>query len=81
MLGSLTQNDKFFGRQNILQKLDELLLPRHDTIVSAEDGVLKHVTLCGMGGLGKTEIAIEYAFTRRDKFDAIFWIRADALSK
>lgn len=38
---------------------------------------MKHIALCGMGGLGKTEIAIEYVYSCRGKFDAIFWIRAD----
>jgi hypothetical protein len=30
-----------------------------------------------MGGTGKTEIVIEYAYSRREKFDAIFWVSAD----
>jgi hypothetical protein len=34
-----------------------------------------------MHGLGKTEIAIEYAFTRKTRFDAVLWIRADDSSK
>ena len=80
-MGSLTRNPKFFGREDIMDRLDDILLPNNVATVSSEDATLKHVALCGMGGLGKTEIAIEYAFTRKDKFDAIFWIRADALSK
>lgn len=27
-----------------------------------------------MGGLGKTELAVEYIHTRKSKFDAIFWV-------
>lgn len=34
-----------------------------------------------MGGLGKTEVAIEFAYSRRMAFDAIFWIRAEDASK
>lgn len=30
-----------------------------------------------MGGIGKTQAAVEYVFTRRSKFDAIFWLHAD----
>lgn len=30
-----------------------------------------------MGGLGKTQIAAQYVFTRQEHFDAIFWLSAD----
>lgn len=39
------------------------------------------MVLCGIGGIGKTSIAIEYVFSRKDKFDAIFWIRAEEPEK
>ena len=29
-----------------------------------------------MGGLGKTQIAIEYVYSRKHEFDAIFWVHA-----
>lgn len=29
-----------------------------------------------MGGIGKTDLAVEYAFSRRNKFDAILWLDA-----
>src|SRR4051794_34255519 len=31
-----------------------------------------YLVLCGMGGIGKTELAIEYVLSRLDKYDAIF---------
>ncbi|KAK6855173.1 hypothetical protein PG995_008705 [Apiospora arundinis] len=34
-----------------------------------------------MAGLGKTEVAIEYAYSRQDLFDCIFWVRAEDISK
>ncbi len=37
----------------------------------------KTYVLCGMGGIGKTESAIEYMYTRSTQFNAIFWIFAD----
>ncbi|KAK0102667.1 hypothetical protein ONS95_006270 [Cadophora gregata] len=77
MMDTFVRNPKFFGRDDVMKRLDEVLLPNNDATVSSEGGVLKHIALCGMGGLGKTEIAIEYAYSRREKFDAIFWIRAD----
>lgn len=38
---------------------------------------LRTFALCGVGGVGKTETAISYIISRRDKFDAIFWVAAD----
>ena len=33
--------------------------------------------LYGLGGVGKTQIAIEYSYRHRDYFDIVYWIRAD----
>jgi MinD superfamily P-loop ATPase len=34
--------------------------------------------ISGLGGLGKTQIAIEYAYRYRDDYQAILWVRADS---
>lgn len=34
-----------------------------------------------MGGISKTELAIEYVLSRLDKFDAVFWVFADTKRK
>lgn len=81
MLQNLSRNTNFFGREDVFEKLDRLLLPSNCATVSSEGETMKHVSLCGMGGLGKTEIAVEWAYSRRDMFDAVFWIRADEQSK
>ena len=33
--------------------------------------------ISGMGGIGKTEIAAEYIYLHRDKYEIIWWIRAE----
>lgn len=81
MMDTPVRNKDFFGRESTLQMLDDSLLPSEDLTFSSESDSQKYVVLCGMGGLGKTSIAMEFAFRRRDKFDAVFWIRADEVSK
>ena len=49
--------------------------------MSSESQAPKLVSLCGMAGLGKTELALEYAYSRQDRFDAVFLINADIVSK
>jgi len=35
------------------------------------------VALYGMGGVGKTQVAIEYVYANREKYDRIYWIMAE----
>ncbi|RSL54940.1 hypothetical protein CEP54_009623 [Fusarium duplospermum] len=38
---------------------------------------LRSFAICGLGGIGKTELAVQYAHTRKRYFEAIFWLGAD----
>lgn len=67
----------FFGRQDILDLIDKNLLPENRRNVTFNKGSLRSFALCGMGGVGKTQIAVEYACSRMLKYDAIFFITAD----
>ncbi|KAL4889182.1 hypothetical protein BDV59DRAFT_210483 [Aspergillus ambiguus] len=61
------RNSRFVGRQPELQTLDELIF--------MSDGP-KKLAITGLGGMGKTQVALELAYRMRDK-DAecsIFWI-------
>lgn len=42
---------------------------------------LRAYAICGPGGIGKTQTAIEYASSRKDRFDAILWVHADQAEK
>ncbi|KAI1758309.1 P-loop containing nucleoside triphosphate hydrolase protein [Xylaria castorea] len=42
---------------------------------------MRQFALCGIGGIGKTEIAREFARRHRDSFDAVFWVVADEVAK
>ncbi|GKT43468.1 uncharacterized protein ColSpa_03649 [Colletotrichum spaethianum] len=69
----------FFGQQRILDAIQEALVVK-GTSKGSQPG-LRQFALCGLGGMGKTEIASEFASRNRDNFDAIFWVRADEPAK
>lgn len=48
---------------------------------SKEATTLKTFAICGMGALGKSEIAIEYMHSRKSEFDAIFWVNSASIQK
>ncbi len=65
-------NCHFVGRETLLQKLDEHLLY----------GRTSRIALVGVGGLGKTQTAIEYAFSRQSLFPGgVFWVHGDAQNR
>lgn len=65
--------DNFVGRESTLEMLDEYLSP--DT--PATHHRLRSFAICGLGGIGKTELAVKYAYSRRQYFDVVFWLRAN----
>ncbi|KAI0447529.1 hypothetical protein F4803DRAFT_573382 [Xylaria telfairii] len=69
----------FFRRQDILDAMRDALLPVAKAYRDGPD--LKQFALCGLGGIGKTEIALEFALRFKDSFDAIFWVQADETAK
>ncbi|KAH6714417.1 P-loop containing nucleoside triphosphate hydrolase protein [Leptodontidium sp. MPI-SDFR-AT-0119] len=82
-VGSQSRKSPFFGRDDILRSIDKSLLPESvpspiDEESIRSSGNLKTFALCGPGGIGKTELASEYVFTRKDRYSAIFWVTADS---
>ncbi|KAF2157725.1 hypothetical protein K461DRAFT_326006 [Myriangium duriaei CBS 260.36] len=63
---------KFIGRQNELQRMSEALLP------NAGNTRRKVFVLRGLGGIGKTQLAVEFARKHRDAFSSIFWLDASS---
>ncbi|KAM0259424.1 hypothetical protein ACHAQJ_003318 [Trichoderma viride] len=81
MLGSQHRVKHFLGRGDVMATVDGYLLPETKNAPNGEQqGCLHSFAICGLGGMGKTSLAVEYAFSRRHVFDAIFWLSADNAS-
>ena len=82
MLAQHSINPDFVGRSDAFPLMDKYLLPDSQTSQQAQaQENTRLFALCGMGGMGKTDLAIEYAFSRRDKFGAVFWLEAAGMSQ
>ena len=66
------RNPHFVGREAELQIL-------RDKLTSGKTAVIRQPpeALYGLGGVGKTEIAAEYAHRYSGEYDVVWWIRAD----
>jgi tetratricopeptide (TPR) repeat protein len=71
-----SRNKNFTGRVDILERLRKAA-PSKITAVLPEDPLPQ--ALQGLGGVGKTAIAIEYAYRNRGDYDLVWWIPADQL--
>lgn len=65
------RNPFFTGRQELLTSLHDQL---HQTPAVA---VTQAQAICGLGGIGKTQVALEYTYRYCQEYHAIFWIKAD----
>jgi tetratricopeptide (TPR) repeat protein len=66
------RNRFFTGREEILRAL-------HDALVKTSAIALTQTqAISGLGGIGKTQTALEYAYRFADNYKATFWVRADS---
>jgi len=70
------RNKNFTGREAILARLRRGASSKI-TAVLPEDPL--PTALRGLGGVGKTAVAIEYAYRYRSDYDVVWWIPADQL--
>ena len=73
------RNPNFFIRPAVMNLLDTSLVPSEVSIDPFEQN-LRTFVLCGMRGIGKTEIAMVFVFSHIKDFDAIFIFHADQAS-
>jgi NB-ARC domain len=64
------ERNPFFTGRN--EKIKEL----RDSLVKNSAGALAQA-ISGLGGIGKTQIAIEYAYRYRGDYDAVLWVDAE----
>jgi MinD-like ATPase involved in chromosome partitioning or flagellar assembly len=65
-----TRNAAFTGRNEALEKLREQLSGSNKVVVLP-------VALYGLGGVGKTQVALEYAHRYMADYDIVWWISAE----
>lgn len=65
------RNDQFRGREVFLADLHKALTSRRRSAWTQ--------ALVGAGGVGKTQIAIEYAYSHQADYKVVWWLRTDAL--
>ena len=64
------RNANFTGRTELLAKLSTKL---HDVVSKSWN---HRVALYGLGGVGKTQLALEYVYTHKGEYDRVYWISA-----
>ncbi|UWZ34139.1 tetratricopeptide repeat protein [Dactylosporangium roseum] len=66
------KNPNFTGRETLLEQL-------HDQLAVSVTAVLPNA-LHGLGGVGKTQLATEYAYRYRAEYDLVWWVPAHEAS-
>jgi tetratricopeptide (TPR) repeat protein len=66
------RNDYFTGREEILEQLHTRFKANNTTALSQ-----RHA-MSGLGGIGKTQIAVQYAYEHHQDYQAVLWARAES---
>ena len=63
------ENPNFTGREDLLARLrDSLISNQHAALTQA---------IHGLGGVGKTQLAVEYAYRHEQDYALVWWVRAE----
>jgi len=65
----------FTGREDLLERLD------HQLTLQSPVALTQPVSVTGLGGIGKTEMALEYAYRHRSAYRHVLWATADSQEK
>lgn len=78
--GVPTRNKNFTGRAELLELLRERIRDSATAVLPSADkhsGEGTSHALQGMGGVGKTQLAVEYVYRYGSEYDLVWWIPAD----
>ena len=64
------RNPFFTGREEILDHLHSVLTDSYSAALTQAQAI------SGLGGIGKTQIAVEYAYRHTNQYNAILWVTA-----
>jgi len=67
------RNPFFTGREELMQRLHTLLRQEKAAVLT------QSLVLSGLGGIGKTQMAVEYAYRYAQQYASVFWINADTM--
>jgi tetratricopeptide (TPR) repeat protein len=65
------RNPNFTGREQLLENL-------RASLTSGQATALTQAALHGLGGIGKTQLALEYAYRHAPDYDLVWWVRSEA---
>jgi hypothetical protein len=68
----LLQNSRFSGRSAYIAKIESALDP-----TETHASFPRSMALFGLGGVGKIQLALQYAHQSIEKYDVILWVSAD----
>lgn len=66
------RNAFFTGREDLLAHLHRALQVENAVALAHPQGI------SGLGGVGKTQTALEYAYRYREEYTVVFWVHADS---
>jgi hypothetical protein len=69
------QNERFFGRKAILDELSKTLDPAR--LPKSQ----RKFAIYGLGGCGKTQVALEHVYRHFDQYEMILWISSSSVEK
>lgn len=78
---SLKHKDNLpFARNALFTGREKLLAQLHQNLLEQQLATLSSASLNGLGGVGKTQLALEYAYRYYDHYRHILWVSADGES-